>query len=150
MIFRNLYVLAILAVACVLAAYWMFGHNVTRDYQFAYLGLARDAGLIENGTIPAWVPFSARNINVRHEVKRNERLIRFTYSGNPEWVYRTPCAPARLEQLRQPRIGASWWPADIPPRQGRPHSYQLYTCGSLTSAYMAIDRTSDAIYVWIR
>lgn len=141
------FVLVLAAVLAIVSC----DHDLIREEQFATAADARDAGAIERGIVPIWIPDDAIRIRVMTELDRNWVWVKFEIPAASE-----SSLEARLLPVSQGRYqgeggwrmsGPSWWPQCL-------IELKTETCQPREAIYagasflLAVDRTSHTGFAW--
>jgi hypothetical protein len=102
---------------------------------FESYGQTVDAGMIERGWIPAWLPEKAINIREKHNLDTNAGLLFFT----TEDQFTVPEGCHADDQVPSATLTAEWWPEAIVMEM------PAYTCDD---GFMAVDEPSSNVYFW--
>jgi hypothetical protein len=105
------------------------------ENSFENHGQAEDAGMIERGWIPAWLPETAVDIQEKHNLDTNAGLLFFTTVDQftvPEGCHTIGRAPSAT-------LTAEWWPG------AKVIEMPVYSCDD---GFLAVDEASSTIYFW--
>jgi hypothetical protein len=120
---------------------------------------AREAGAVERGWVPEWLPTEAESIREIHDLDTNEVCLRFSLSpdARTEFVSNLdPMAEAAVSRIPGCRLAPPWWFEGIiqqQPANDNALYAELYHAppGQWSpQAYIAIDRLSPTVYAWSR
>ena len=85
-------------------------NTTTEKYYENHQALA-DAGEIERGWAPDFLPESATNIHLKYDLENNAILLAFEFDPADAAAMTQACRPVNL--VPPPLLGADWWPADL-------------------------------------
>lgn len=98
------------------------------EVEYDSFTVARDAGAMQRGWLPAWLPPNATRIRERHDLDTNARM----------WIANVPigidvslprdCESIKPESAPSPPFELDWWPAGIPRKMNAAGSYYLFRC----------------------
>lgn len=109
---------------------------------------AINAGAIERGWIPTFLPPSAKDIREKHNLDTNEVWMRFSLESGELTSIEKSCHPIHLEMVALPRKrGGDWWPgALIDGAQPQAGEYVYYRCDD--GALVAVKTNEQEVYYW--
>lgn len=105
------------------------------ENSFDNYGQAVDAGMIERGWIPAWLPETAVAIHEKHNLDTNASLLFFT--AGDQFTIPGDCHAARTAPNAS--LTAEWWP------EARVMEMPVHACDG---GYLAVDEASSTLYFW--
>jgi hypothetical protein len=105
------------------------------ENSFDNYGQAEDAGIIESGWIPAWLPETAVDIQEKHNLDTNAGLLFFTTVD--QFTIPEGCDAAGITPSAT--LTAEWWPG------AKVMEMPVYSCGD---GFLAVDEASSTIYFW--
>ena len=129
-----------------------------QPYRFySTYGEAVEAGEVERGWLPEWVPQAAQKIHLQADLDTNQTWLRFELPAPAKAALEpqlTPLTPTEIQQLewRKPARGRAWWPRNLIQQQQADDTAlnaALYAIdGIRASRYVvAIDRSGSEIFV---
>lgn len=112
---------------------------------------AINAGAIQRGWIPAFLPSSAKEISEKHNLDTNEVWLRFSMDASERSSIEKSCRQIRLAETVFPRMGAGdWWPEGLTEKkrsaQAQAARYMLYRCDNGGS--IAVEEHWRRVFYW--
>ena len=105
------------------------------ENSFDDYGQAIDAGMIERGWIPAWLPETAVAIREKHDLDTNAGLLLFT--AGDQITIPGDCHADRTAPRAS--LTAEWWP------EARVMEMPVHACDG---GFLAVDEASSSLYFW--
>jgi hypothetical protein len=128
----------------------------TLEASYADLSTATEAGAIDRGWIPEWLPRTAKAIDEVHDLDTNRRLLAFSFEKLETDKFTRACSPVFRERVVLPGwTPVRWWPADL--RQGArtAGSYRFFSCGTgsvgspiLKTTNVAVEDRTRRAFLW--
>jgi hypothetical protein len=88
-----------------------------QEKSFSSLDEATEAGAVERGIVPSWIPQHATDLRVGHDLDTNERWLRFTVPDDVAPGWHEKCSPTSasrvLPVLAKLAEDVKWWPPDL-------------------------------------
>jgi hypothetical protein len=142
----SLLVLGLLAAACDAQPY----------RQYATRAEAVEAGEIERGWLPVWLPGSAANLYLQNDLDTNAWWLRTDLTPTAIDSLRSLLVPMSPDSIRviRPRGSDSWWFEGLveqqPANDGALNSHLFRGNGDPIprDVLIAVDRVSPRVYVW--
>jgi len=78
------------------------------------MGDAVASGIVQKGWVPDWLPEHARQIREIHDLDTNEWAVSFAYASERGLAVPDGCMQTKWLETLPPRLGAEWWPEDVP------------------------------------
>jgi len=128
--------------------YWVFDEPEAQETFYQSRASAANAGAIEAGTVPAWLPPGATNIRLRELASGDGHIILFDYTDSPAWIEVSPCLPVSVEKVTAPALEAPWWPPRIVPKKDEEPRFRFYECRILSTEFLALHPQQARGYVW--
>lgn len=118
----------------------------TLDSSYGTAKAAVDAGMIEKGWIPAWVPQDATDLREVHNVDSNVSELSFAKPTTRPVRLPTDCRQVAHADVFPPWIGRDWWPDD----DVLARSYTFFQCQADHTEYrfVAISKAGDRVLHW--
>ncbi|MDH3975804.1 MAG: hypothetical protein OEV42_16140 [Deltaproteobacteria bacterium] len=116
------------------------------DEVYKDLSEAKEAGAIQRGWIPAWLPATSYKIKETHDLDTNKSILMWKFDKEEKWKVPTSCHQIRPLEVRGPAINRSWWPPDLPESQVQTYAYVYYECEE--GAFMAHKPDSYKMFFW--
>lgn len=101
------------------------------EVSFATAREARDAGYVDKGWIPSWLPDSATDIREAHDLDTSVSLLAFSVPDARALVLPDTCRPVEFAQTYPALLRRSWWPDDESLRS----SYAFFRCTADATQY---------------
>ena len=111
------------------------------------LQAAKDAGAIERGWIPVWIPPTSYDLRETHDLDSNRSMLAFKYSPRDAPRPLDVCAEVHAGQLQDVPFRVSWWPADVPPTSVVASQFAFYSCED-GRALLAVSALEGEAYYW--
>ncbi|HEY5803052.1 MAG TPA: hypothetical protein VIT90_05095 [Lysobacter sp.] len=118
----------------------------TLDTSFSTAKEAVDAGMVEKGWIPDWLPQDATGLREVHDVDSNASELSFASPTFSQIHLPSDCRPIAYKDTVPARIGRDWWPAEDV--LGR--SYTFFRCQADHTEYrfVGISRAEGRALHW--
>jgi hypothetical protein len=98
-----------------LALAWMCaGCSDVKESAYATMQDARQAGAVDHGWLPDFLPNSARSIREMHNIDTNQVWCTFEFSARDRPTLQAALSPLTVVEIRGKEVrsaGKSWWPA---------------------------------------
>lgn len=107
---------------------------------------AQQAGAIDRGWVPVWVPKSARAIHEIHDLDTNRSMMSFSFDAGEPLNLGSACTQVQRDALRPVPFAKTWWPNDVPPTQSVSHRHVYYACQD--GAYVAVSPRDGEAHYW--
>lgn len=120
-------VLAIFALSSLLAGCL----DTLSDVSFNTAQEARNAGHVDKGWIPSWLPDNAADIHEAHDVDSNISMLAFSLPDTRTLVLPDTCHPVEFAQTYPAPLQRPWWPDDESLRS----SYAFFRCTADATRY---------------
>lgn len=118
----------------------------TLDSSYETAKAAIDAGMVEKGWVPAWVPPDATDLREVHNIDSNASELSFAKPTIRELRLPTDCKQVAHADVVPPWIVRDWWPDD----DVLARSYTFFRCQADYTAYrfVAISKAGDRVLHW--
>lgn len=146
-------------VSALLAGVIVSGCGEDRRERFTLGAEALRSEVAKRGWVPAWLPASATNIDIRYNLDTNYIWLAFRLDELSAIALQRQLRPiddhhVRELELRTPR-GGDGWPEGViqqqPANDGALNAKMFCGAGTIvpTSTCIAFERTTDHVYAWI-
>ena len=105
--------------------------DTTFDASFTTAREARDAGYVDAGWIPDWLPDDATDIRETHDVDSNASMLAFSAPNPGRLALPDTCEPVGHQRIFPASFQRSWWPDEKTLRT----SYRLFRCSAEHTTY---------------
>lgn len=118
----------------------------TLDASYLTARDAVDAGMVEKGWIPKWLPQDATNLREVHDVDSRVSELSFTVPSASAIHLPAECRPAAYADTVRAWIRRDWWPDD----DALERSYVFFRCQADHTEYrfVAISKAGDRVLHW--
>lgn len=86
--------------------------GTTIDASYDKATEAREAGMVEKGWIPAWIPKNAVNLREVHDLDTNVSELSFEIPDAAKVQLPADCEPVEYPETIEAYIHRHWWPAE--------------------------------------
>ncbi|MFC3814937.1 hypothetical protein [Lysobacter sp. GCM10012299] len=134
---------AIVSVVCV----WLTACALeTLDTHFSTAKEAIDAGMVEKGWIPNWIPQDATDLREVHNLDSNVSELSFAMPSGSQVHLSSDCKPVPYVDTVPARIGRDWWPSE----DALDGSYVFFRCQADHTEYrfVAISKSGANVLHW--
>jgi hypothetical protein len=112
---------------------------------------AAEAGAINGGTAPSFLPRSATDIRHRHHIDTMEIWLSFRFAPRDVGSFLTSCVLTDMNDVTYPRSPlAEWWPEVFTEKSSRPDfsrgAFEFYCCNN--GGRLAINAAESHGYYW--
>lgn len=116
------------------------------DAHFATTQEARDAGYVDRGWIPTWIPASATDIHESHDVDTGVSMLAFSLPDPRALVLPDTCRPVERAQVLPPPLDRAWWPDEASLRT----SYVFFRCSAdhTTHRFVGLSAQQARVLHW--
>ena len=101
------------------------------DVSFATAREARDAGYVDKGWIPSWLPENATDIREAHDVDTRISVLAFSLPDARTLALPDTCHPVEHERTFPAPLQRAWWPDQESLRT----SYVFFRCAADATQY---------------
>ena len=105
--------------------------DTTSDASFATAREAKDAGYVDNGWIPRWLPDAATDIREAHDVDSNVSMLAFSLPDSSSVALPDTCIPIDHQRIFPAALQRSWWPDE----KTLQTSYSFFRCSADATRY---------------
>ena len=118
----------------------------TLDASFGSTQEAIDAGLVEKGWVPAWIPRDATDLREVHNLDTNVSELSFAKPSTTELSLPADCKPVSFSDTVPARIRREWWPA----QESLERSYVFFRCQAdhIVNRFVAISKSGQRVLHW--
>ena len=121
----------------------------TFEERYPTVKAAEQAGAIQRGWIPHWIPPSATDIAEVHNVDTNYRLLAFSYDSYATDTFLKACSPLDPKNVTLPIWApVKWWPEELRHGSVAPGHLKLFSCGDTDREFLAIDEKAKRAFGW--
>lgn len=98
------------------------------------MGDAVASGIVRQGWVPDWLPEHARQIREIHDLDTNEWAVSFAYASERGLAVPDGCMQTKGLETLAPRLGAEWWPEDVPASVLNMPRHEYFQCAGYVLA----------------
>jgi hypothetical protein len=101
----------------------------TAEVNYDTYAIALQAGALQAGWLPEWLPKNSTRIFERHNIDTNARMWVAEVPVGSEVSLPQACVTATPATLPAPPFQRSWWPEGVPHRPVPGQEFFLFKCG---------------------
>jgi hypothetical protein len=102
----------------------------TLEVNYDSYAVAVEAGSLQRGWLPLWLPAASTRIFERHNLDTNARMWAAEVPVGTEVVLPSSCASASAQGLPRPPFERHWWPEGVPHGGVPGQEFMYFKCGA--------------------
>jgi hypothetical protein len=102
----------------------------TVEVTYDSYAIAVQAGAMETGWLPQWLPKNSTQILERHNIDTNARMWAAKVPVGSQVTLAEGCVSAVPDTLPAPPFQRTWWPKGVPHSLTTGHDFSYFRCGN--------------------
>ena len=117
----------------------------TFDSSYPTYAAAVEAGAVQRGWVPPWLPSEARNLREVHNIDTNARMLLAEVPASATLRLPPECKPIQASTLPKPPFARPWWPKNVPEHSPGTTQHNYWQC---TGQPQSVAVSETHILVW--